>query len=66
MSTTVCRDCGYDLTADLRGCPRCALNIEFERKLDRLVWGVLAPTVVLLLLIAITLIGVMTVPYLIR
>lgn len=66
MSTTICRDCGYDLTPDLRGCPQCALNLEFERKMDRVVWGVLAPLLVLLVLAVITIMSVMFVVYLTR
>lgn len=66
MSTKICRDCGYDLTPDLRGCPRCALNIEFERKMDRVVWGVIGPLLALSLVVVITILGVMVVAYLTR
>jgi hypothetical protein len=56
MSTTICRDCGYSLSEDLRGCPQCALNLEFERKMDRVVWRVVVPLFVLFLIAAIAIV----------
>lgn len=38
MTTTSCRDCGYLLPLDARGCPQCALNLEAEGMIDRFVW----------------------------
>lgn len=66
MSETICRDCGYSLTPELRGCPQCALNLEFERKMDRLVWGVLGPLLGLLLVVVVTILGAMVVVYFTR
>lgn len=36
--TKRCRDCKTELAADARGCPRCAMNFEAERKIERLFW----------------------------
>jgi RNA polymerase subunit RPABC4/transcription elongation factor Spt4 len=33
-----CRDCGYELAANARGCPRCARNAEAEQMLERIIW----------------------------
>jgi len=38
MTTVSCRDCGYLLPQDARGCPQCALNLEAETMIDRFVW----------------------------
>jgi hypothetical protein len=38
---TPCRDCGYELEKTARGCPRCAMNMEAERMIERFVAGVL-------------------------
>jgi len=38
MTTLSCRDCGYSLPQDARGCPQCALNLEAETMIDRFVW----------------------------
>lgn len=56
----ICRDCGSSISSDLRGCPTCALNLEFERKMDRVVWRVILP---LLLLIVV---GVVVLVYFMR
>jgi len=37
MNEVPCRDCGYLLDADARGCPRCAMNVEAERMIGRAV-----------------------------
>ena len=36
-----CRDCGFLLDQKARGCPKCALNVEAERMIEKVVWGVL-------------------------
>ncbi|HSQ20436.1 MAG TPA: hypothetical protein VLR92_08675 [Blastocatellia bacterium] len=41
MNKKPCRDCGYLLDANARGCPRCAMNVEAERKIDGVIGGVL-------------------------
>lgn len=47
MATTTCRDCGYDLEPDARGCPRCALNLEAENMIDRFVWRRAVPAIII-------------------
>jgi hypothetical protein len=37
MIPAQCRDCGYEFEPTSRGCPRCALNLEAEAMIDRLV-----------------------------
>lgn len=59
MSTISCRDCGSILPTSARGCPTCALNLEIERKIDRILWRVVAPLVLLLALAAISIVYVM-------
>jgi predicted amidophosphoribosyltransferase len=46
MSTKTCRDCGNVLEQTARGCPRCALNLEAESMIDRLIWRRFLPGVV--------------------
>ncbi len=41
MNEKPCRDCGYLLDAEARGCPRCAMNVEAETMIERVVAGVL-------------------------
>ena len=48
MTTMTCRDCGYLLPPDARGCPQCALNLEAESMIDRLVWRRLVPVLLVL------------------
>lgn len=36
-----CRDCGLMLAPSARGCPRCALNVEAERMIERTIAGFL-------------------------
>jgi hypothetical protein len=43
MSARPCRDCGCLLEPNVRGCPRCALNLEAEIMIERFVWGRLVP-----------------------
>jgi hypothetical protein len=45
-----CRDCGYQLDAHARGCPRCARNIAAEEMIDRIIWRRLVPLLILILL----------------
>jgi hypothetical protein len=56
MSETPCRDCGYLLKQNARGCPRCARNIEAERMIERFILMLLLPCAVILLLIVTVLI----------
>jgi len=46
-----CRDCGNELDAGARGCPRCARNEEAERMIDRFIWLRLVPVVIVILLV---------------
>jgi hypothetical protein len=45
-----CRDCGYQLDANARGCPRCARNMEAETMIDRFIWRRLVPLLIVILL----------------
>lgn len=45
-----CRDCGYELDENARGCPRCARNIAAEQMIDRLIWRRLVPILIVILL----------------
>ncbi len=47
MSTRTCRDCGNVLEQTARGCPRCAMNIEAENMIERLIWRRFVPGVIL-------------------
>lgn len=47
-----CRDCGNELDANARGCPRCALNTEAEQMIDRFIWRRLVPLLIAILLVA--------------
>ena len=47
MSTKTCRDCGNVLEQNARGCPRCAMNIEAENMIERLIWRRVVPGVIL-------------------
>jgi len=47
MSTPTCRDCGNVLEQHARGCPRCAMNIEAENMIERLIWRRVVPGVIL-------------------
>ena len=53
MSTRACRDCGNLLKQNARGCPRCALNLEAENMIDRLIWRRVVPGVILIVLVLI-------------
>jgi len=48
MSNRSCRDCGNVLEQNARGCPRCAMNVEAEDMIDRLIWRRFVPGVILL------------------
>ena len=48
MSTKTCRDCGNELEQNARGCPRCAMNMEAENMIDRLIWRRFVPGVILM------------------
>jgi hypothetical protein len=56
----ICRDCGTILAPDARGCPTCALNLEAENMIGRVLWRVLVP------IFALTLLLVLAILYLIR
>jgi len=46
-----CRDCGYELAPNARGCPRCARNVEAEEMIDRFIWRRLVPLLILILVV---------------
>jgi hypothetical protein len=46
MDNKPCRDCGYLLEVNARGCPRCAMNVQAEAMIDRVVWSVVILAVV--------------------
>ena len=48
-----CRDCGYQLEVNARGCPRCARNVEAEQMIDRFIWRRLVPLLIGLLLVGV-------------
>lgn len=52
MSSQPCRDCGYLLEPNLRGCPQCALNLEAENMIERFVWRRLVPAFVIVAVLA--------------
>jgi len=56
MSAKTCRDCGNLLEHDARGCPRCALNFEAENMIDRFIWRLLVPSLLVLVVAVITLV----------
>jgi len=56
MSGKTCRDCGNVLEHDARGCPRCALNFEAENMIDRFIWRLLVPSLIVLVIAVITLV----------
>jgi hypothetical protein len=37
MNLIPCRDCGNMIDPRSRGCPKCALNLDGERMIDRVV-----------------------------
>jgi len=53
MSAKTCRDCGYSLAPNARGCPKCAMNLEAEDMLDRFIWRRVLPAVIFLALAAV-------------
>jgi len=56
MSAKTCRDCGYLLEPNARGCPMCALNLEAENLIDRFVWRRFVPGVILLVVAVVALV----------
>ncbi|HJY28658.1 MAG TPA: hypothetical protein VJ306_11565 [Pyrinomonadaceae bacterium] len=46
-----CRDCGYELTTNARGCPGCARNVEAEEMIDRFIWRRLVPLLIIMLIV---------------
>ena len=53
MDSFPCRECGHVLSANLRDCPRCALNLEAETMIDRFVWRRLLPALVVLVIVVV-------------
>jgi len=51
MGQSRCRDCGYLLNPTSRGCPKCALNLEAEGKVDRVFWRGIIPAIVALVIV---------------
>ena len=51
MQELVCRDCGFTLSRSARGCPRCALNLEAEKKFDRIVIASLSVPLTILVIV---------------
>lgn len=56
MNGKTCRDCGNVLEQDARGCPRCAMNFEAENMIDRFVWRLLVPSLVVVVIAVIALV----------
>lgn len=52
MTNQPCRDCGYLLAPNARGCPRCAMNVEAEKMIERFIWRRIVPGVFVIALIA--------------
>ena len=52
ISSKGCRDCGHLLENTARGCPRCAMNVEAERMIERFVWRRLVPGVIIIAVLA--------------
>lgn len=52
MSAMPCRDCGYLLRPGDRGCPKCALNLDAERMIERFIWRRFVPGLILLGILA--------------
>ncbi len=48
MSSPHCRDCGFLLDVNARGCPRCAMNVEAEDMVERFVWQRLVPGIIII------------------
>ncbi len=46
MNLIPCRDCGNMIDPRSRGCPKCALNLDAERMIDRFVLYVLVLVVI--------------------
>ena len=55
MSTVPCRDCGFLLHADARGCPKCARNVEAETMIDKAIRFRLAPCLILVVILTLAL-----------
>jgi RNA polymerase subunit RPABC4/transcription elongation factor Spt4 len=60
MNEQPCRDCGYLIDAQARGCPRCAMNVEAEAMIERFVWRRLVPGIIIVV------VGAAAIIYLIR
>ena len=52
MNLIACRDCGYLLDPNSRGCPKCAMNLEAETMIDRFVWLVIVPGLIVVAIVA--------------
>jgi hypothetical protein len=51
MSSKACRDCGYLLPTNVRGCPRCAMNLEAENMIERFIWRRFVPALVIIVVL---------------
>lgn len=56
MSKKTCRDCGNVLEQSARGCPRCAMNMEAEDMIDRLIWRRFVPGVIVVAFVVVALV----------
>jgi hypothetical protein len=48
MSQRICRDCGVEMSLQSRGCTNCALNLEAENMIEKVVWRRIFPLLVIL------------------
>jgi len=46
MKLIPCRDCGNMIDPGSRGCPKCAMNLDAEKMIDRFVLGGLVLAVI--------------------
>jgi hypothetical protein len=56
MNTKTCRDCGNVLEQTARGCPRCAMNMEAEKMIDRFIWRRFVPCIIVVALAVVVLV----------
>lgn len=53
MNVKECRDCGYVLEPNARGCSQCALNLEAESMIDRFVRRRIVPAIIVAAILAV-------------
>lgn len=51
MNLVACRDCGSMIDPNSRGCPQCALNLEAERTIDKLLMRLMLLVIFILMLL---------------